>query len=75
MNENEAEEHVQHNGVKLLSGGEITDLLPLSRYTLYRLRTRQEDPLPSVRIGGKLFYIQHEVERWILRQRRECREA
>jgi len=55
---------------RLLTERELRKLLaarglPSSRFTLYRHRIRQPNPLPWLRVGGRIVYDVAAVESWL----------
>lgn len=55
---------------RLLTAREAADLLRVHPKTLYRLARLRSNPLPSIRVGGRLKFDPSDVTSWI-RQRRE----
>ncbi|QDU32211.1 Helix-turn-helix domain protein [Poriferisphaera corsica] len=47
----------------------MSEYLGVSTRTLYQLRRRGKDPMPSFMLGSRVFYILHDVDEWIKRQR------
>lgn len=55
---------------QLLTAKETAQLLRVHPKTLYRLARLRSNPLPSIRVGGRLKFDPSDVTSWI-RQRRE----
>ena len=55
---------------KLLPTSDLAEWLGVSEATVYRLRDRAEDPLPSLKIGGSTRFDPGQVSEWLSRQRK-----
>ena len=59
----------QPSEVLLLTQIEASALTRVHRATLWALRRRPRDPIPTVRIAGRVLFPREELLRWIMRQR------
>ncbi len=50
---------------QLLSRGQLSRLLAISRTTAYRMINRQKDPIPSVKIGGQRRFRLDKLLKWL----------
>lgn len=55
---------------RVFTDKEAAKYLKLTRQTLWVLRRRRVDPLPYLKIGGKVLYNRSEIDKWLLRQQR-----
>ena len=53
----------------LLTQAEASALTRVHRTTLWALRRRARDPIPAIRIGGRVLFPREELLAWIRRQR------
>lgn len=53
----------------LLNIKELTGILDVDPATVWRWRTRRRDPLPTFKVGARVFFLRREFEAWFLRQR------
>jgi excisionase family DNA binding protein len=57
---------------ELLTINELAQLLKISKRSCQELcsargRARFTDPLPTIRLGGRVRFLKHEVEAWLVR--------
>ncbi len=55
---------------RLLVADDVAGLLNIKRSTVYELSRREQDPLPSVKIGRAKRFSRKQVEHWLGRQTR-----
>ncbi len=56
-------------GLEFISQAEAEKILKSDRSTFWLWRQRPVNPMPCVKIGGKVLFIRHEIEAWALSQR------
>ena len=59
---------------KLLPISDLAEWLGVSEATVYRLRDRAQDPLPSLKVGASTRFDPDEVSVWLSRQRKTSRK-
>ena len=71
MQQEQTPEREIQTSVQLLTDEELREqvLRGVTRKTTWRLRKKRRNPLPYLRIGGRIYYELAAVERWILANR------
>ena len=46
----------------------MANILQISTATLWRLKERKEDPIPSVRVGKRVMFLEEQVHEWLIAQ-------
>jgi excisionase family DNA binding protein len=49
----------------LLDASDVATMLNVKRSTVFELSRRQEDPIPSVKVGRSKRFIRSHVEEWV----------
>ncbi len=55
---------------RLLVADEVAELLNIKRSRVYELSRREQDPLPSLKLGKAKRFSRSQVEQWLGRQSR-----
>jgi len=58
------------DGFELVPMKPVMNMLGMSRSTLFRSMYKDENPIPFVKIRGKVFFVKSELKEWIVN---DCR--